>query len=45
MFKDEILKSAEINVEMFKGAVQLIGFVNSQEDVNRAIEVARMSRG
>lgn len=35
------LKSAEINVETFKGVVQLSGFVSSQSDINRAIELAR----
>jgi osmotically-inducible protein OsmY len=35
------LKSAEINVETFKGHVQLSGFVNSQTDINRAVVVAR----
>ncbi len=35
------LKSAEINVETFKGVVQLSGFVNSREDINKAAEVAR----
>jgi hyperosmotically inducible protein len=35
------LKVAEINVETFKGVVQLSGFVNSQADINKAVEVAR----
>jgi len=35
------LKSAEINVETFKGVVQLSGFVRSQADINKAVEVAR----
>jgi osmotically-inducible protein OsmY len=39
------LKSAEINVETFKGVVQLSGFVNSQEDINRAVRVARSVKG
>jgi osmotically-inducible protein OsmY len=42
---DDTLKSAEINVETFKGEVQLSGFVNSQADINRAIEVARTVNG
>ena len=41
IFKEETLKSAEINVETFKGVVQLSGFVNSQADINRAVELAR----
>jgi osmotically-inducible protein OsmY len=35
------LKSTEINVETFKGLVQLSRFVRSEADVNRAVEVAR----
>lgn len=35
------LKVMEINVETFKGVVQLSGFVSSREDIDRAIEVAR----
>lgn len=41
VFNEPSLKSAEINVETFKGVVQLSGFVNSQTDINRAAEVAR----
>lgn len=40
VFNEPSLKSAEINVETFKGVVQLSGFVNSQEDINKAIAVA-----
>jgi len=39
------LKSAEINVETFKGVVQLSGFVRSQADINKAVEVARSVSG
>jgi osmotically-inducible protein OsmY len=35
------LKSAEINVETFKGVVQLSGFVSSQADVDRAVQITR----
>lgn len=41
IFKEETLKSAEINVETFKGVVQLSGFVNSQADINKAVALAR----
>ena len=41
IFNEPSLKSAEINVETFKGAVQLSGFVNSRADINKAVEVAR----
>lgn len=39
------LKMNEINVETFKGVVQLSGFVNSKADINQAIEVARKVKG
>lgn len=45
IFNDPSLKSAEINVETFKGVVQLSGFVNSQEDINQAVRVARSVPG
>ena len=41
IFNDPSLKVAEINVETFKGIVQLSGFVNSSEDINQAVAVAR----
>lgn len=45
IFKDPSLKSAEINVETFKGAVQLSGFVNSQADIDRAAALAASVSG
>ena len=39
------LKVAEINVETFKGAVQLSGFVSSNEDIASAVKVARAVDG
>ena len=41
VFNEPSLKSAEINVETFKGVVQLSGFVSSQSAANKATEVAR----
>ena len=41
IFNDPSLKSTEINVETYKGIVQLSGFVRSSADINRAVEVAR----
>jgi osmotically-inducible protein OsmY len=41
IFNDASLKSAEINVETFKGVVQLSGFVNSSADIQRAVAVVR----
>jgi hyperosmotically inducible protein len=45
IFGDAALKSAEINVETFKGVVQLSGFVNSQAAIDKAISVARSVQG
>jgi hyperosmotically inducible protein len=39
------LKSAEINVETFKGSVQLSGFVSSQTEMIKAVEVTRSVKG
>lgn len=39
------IKVTEINVETFKGVVQLSGFVSSRSDANRAIELARAVTG
>ena len=41
IFNEPSLKVAEINVETFKGVVQLSGFVRSQADINKAVAVAR----
>ena len=41
IFNEPTLKSAEINVETFKGVVQLSGFVSSQANENTAVAVAR----
>lgn len=45
IFKESSLKSAEINVETFKGVVQLSGFVSSQSDINKAVELAGAVEG
>ncbi len=45
IFNEPGLKSAEINVETYKGVVQLSGFVRSQANINRAVEVARGVKG
>jgi len=41
IFNEPTLKSAQINVETFKGTVQLSGFVSTQANINKAVEVAR----
>lgn len=45
IFEDATLKSAEINVETFKGVVQLAGFVGSRANIDRAVALARGVRG
>jgi osmotically-inducible protein OsmY len=38
---DDFLKSFQIGVETFKGVVQLSGFVNSQEAIDKAVEITK----
>jgi osmotically-inducible protein OsmY len=45
LLHDESLKSTEINVETFKGRVQLSGFVSSPQMANRAVTVTRSVEG
>jgi osmotically-inducible protein OsmY len=45
IFDDPSLKVLQINVETFKGEVQLSGFVDSAQNVRKAGEVARSVRG
>jgi osmotically-inducible protein OsmY len=45
IFEQPNLKSAEINVETFKGIVQLSGFVSSRDNANTAVMVARNVKG
>jgi len=45
IFDDPSLKGLQINVETFKGEVQLSGFVDSAQNVRRAGEVARSVTG
>ena len=45
IFEQPSLKSSEINVETFKGTVQLSGFVKSQGDINTAVQTAKAVKG
>jgi osmotically-inducible protein OsmY len=45
IFNEPTLKSAEINVETFKGRVQLSGFVSSRSNIDRAVVVAQGVKG
>ena len=42
---DDFLKSFQIGVETYKGVVQLSGFVNSQQAVDKAIQISRSVKG
>ena len=43
--EDDFLKSFQITVETYKGTVQLSGFVNSQQAVDKAGQIARSVKG
>lgn len=45
VLNEPTLKSYEINVETFKGVVQLSGFVSSASDIDKAVEVTRAVKG
>ena len=45
ILNDPTLKSSEINVETFKGRVQLSGFVSSAANIDRAVQVAQGVKG
>lgn len=45
IFNDPDLSAAEINVETFKGVVQLSGFVSERGDIARAGNVTRAISG
>lgn len=45
ILEEPSLKSAEINVETFKGVVQLSGFVTSQAKINTAMVTAEHVKG
>ncbi|HEX6928278.1 MAG TPA: BON domain-containing protein [Gammaproteobacteria bacterium] len=45
LIRDDSLDAIDINIETYKGVVQLSGFVDSREDVREAEEVARNVNG
>jgi osmotically-inducible protein OsmY len=45
LVSDPVVKAAQVNVETFKHVVQLSGFVDSREQEERAIQVARGVHG
>lgn len=42
---DPSVKATEVNVETFKGVVQLSGFVSSQTAMNEAVRITRGIKG
>ena len=45
VLNEPTLKSAEINVETYKGVVQLSGFVSTEGDIDKAASLARGVKG
>ena len=45
VMSEDILKSAEINVETYKGVVQLSGFVSTDKEIVKAVEVTKAVKG
>jgi len=43
--EDPNVKATEVNVETFKGTVQLSGFVSSQNAINHAVRLTRGIQG
>jgi osmotically-inducible protein OsmY len=43
--EDDFLKSFQIGVETYQGTVQLSGFVNSQQAVDKASEIVKGVKG
>jgi hyperosmotically inducible periplasmic protein len=43
--EDKAVNALNVNVETFKGTVQLSGFANDQNEINRAVEIARGVKG
>ena len=45
LIRDPVVKARQVEVETFKGIVQLSGFVDTEEQKSRAAEVARAISG
>src|SRR5262245_34055488 len=45
LVKDPLVKAGQVSVETFKGVVQLSGFVDTRDQADRAVELARAVRG
>ena len=45
LFDEPGLRSSQITVECYKGIVLLSGFISSQADIHKAVEIARQTSG
>ena len=45
LYRDSIVKGTEVNVNTFRGIVQLSGFVDNQAQKDRAGEIAQQTKG
>ena len=45
LVEDSLVRATEVNVETFKGAVQLSGFVSNTVAMNQAVIIARGVKG
>jgi osmotically-inducible protein OsmY len=45
LIDDSVVRATEVNVETFKGVVQLSGFVSSQEAMDQAVLITRSVSG
>ena len=45
MLADKTVSGMKVNVETFKGTVQLSGFVDSEAEARRAVEIAQSVKG
>jgi osmotically-inducible protein OsmY len=43
--EDATVGALRVNVETFKGVVQLSGFANSPAEIDRAVQLARETKG
>jgi osmotically-inducible protein OsmY len=45
LYADEAVKGSQIEVEVFKGIVQLSGFVDNAAQAQKAVQIARSTDG
>lgn len=45
MIEDPVVKATNIQVETFKGTVQLAGFASTQAEIDRAVSIAANTKG